>query len=426
MRRLWKWLKRAGIALLAFIVLLLLVNSILIWITGSRLEARLQALRDAGEPLTLKELEPKPIPPDKNAATYLRRAKGDLDAVMKELGPIYERIIDDEGNDQRSEADSKAIRAVLDSHPTLFPLLEQAAACESYQSGLDYSTDGNVFLNGLLANVQHDVREPIKILEEKVRLQIADGKQDEAVQNAVAILRISRKVQSEPFVISYLVVCFVRAIGIDSANRVLRSGPISQQARAALDAELQAMNADASFERCLKTERAFGLEMFRGIVRDNVAFPNRAYFNDEQCHHIDMIGAFLPLISKPYAEARPEFEKFLKGNKSSWRHIVASLNGPALQKVHEAHLRTLAHVRCLRVLNALQEKAPMADAGTVKLADLGVPADATGDPYNGLPLLVRKSGGDWIVYCVGTNLIDDGGSLDDKKDVGVGPIAAKK
>jgi hypothetical protein len=76
------------------------------------------------------------------------------------------------------------------------------------------------------------------------------------------------------------------------------------------------------------------------------------------------------------------------------------------------------------VLNALQAKAAPDAKEPPRLSDLGLPPEATIDPFNGQPLHVKKLPQGWLVYSVGQNLVDDGGVLgSDPKtsDVGVGP-----
>jgi len=61
--------------------------------------------------------------------------------------------------------------------------------------------------------------------------------------------------------------------------------------------------------------------------------------------------------------------------------------------------------------------------GELKLADLGLPNEATTDPFNGEPLILKKTTEGWLIYSLGSNLKDDGGKLDAQgTDVGLGPI----
>ncbi len=76
----------------------------------------------------------------------------------------------------------------------------------------------------------------------------------------------------------------------------------------------------------------------------------------------------------------------------------------------------------VRVLNAIQSRVLPASDRVPDLAELGLPVEATIDPFNGEPLHVKRLPEGWMVYSVGINLVDDGGIPDGKSDVGVGPI----
>jgi hypothetical protein len=82
-------------------------------------------------------------------------------------------------------------------------------------------------------------------------------------------------------------------------------------------------------------------------------------------------------------------------------------------------------MRALRILNALQTFEEAQGREASGLANLGLPADATVDPYSGQPLLLRHTDDGWIVYSVGQNKRDDGGTLNEQRlDVGIGPMSA--
>ena len=78
-------------------------------------------------------------------------------------------------------------------------------------------------------------------------------------------------------------------------------------------------------------------------------------------------------------------------------------------------------IRCLRVLNALQLKADLPAKEPPKLSDLGLAPEVTTDPFDGQPLRIKKLPQGWLIYSVGPNRIDDGGVLDGRTDVGLGP-----
>jgi hypothetical protein len=94
----------------------------------------------------------------------------------------------------------------------------------------------------------------------------------------------------------------------------------------------------------------------------------------------------------------------------------------SLGPLRQAAERVRAQGRSLRVVNALQARVPAGSDTVPKLAELGLPAEATADPYNGEPLHVKKLPEGWLVYSVGANLVDDGGKLEKVVDVGFGPL----
>jgi len=76
-------------------------------------------------------------------------------------------------------------------------------------------------------------------------------------------------------------------------------------------------------------------------------------------------------------------------------------------------------------LNAIEGHRPW-NGKSPQLAELGLPVDAITDPYDGSHIKVKQVGNDWLIYCVGTNLKDDGGKLEKLEDVGLGPKGLMK
>jgi hypothetical protein len=90
---------------------------------------------------------------------------------------------------------------------------------------------------------------------------------------------------------------------------------------------------------------------------------------------------------------------------------MASLRGSAEQQ--------RAAVRSLRVLNALQVRGAAGDSPN--LSALGLPPETLIDPFTEKPLIVKRKPTGWLVYSVGANRVDDGGSLAKGEDIGFGP-----
>ena len=151
MKRLKKTLKWTGIVLGGLAAILLIANAVFVWTTDARLNGQLDEIRKAGDPLTLADLARKPIPPETNAATYLRRAEPEVLAIETEIGQWIEKVKDKNldllsyyGNffgETRPvpEKMRKAMTAIYAAHPKAIPLLQQAADCPDYDPQLDFS-----------------------------------------------------------------------------------------------------------------------------------------------------------------------------------------------------------------------------------------------------------------------------------------------
>jgi hypothetical protein len=435
MSRARRILKKTGILLGLLLLVFLVVNAILVWITGNRLEERLAALRAAGQPVVFSDLKQPQLPAEQNAGTYLDRANSEIQSFTKEVEAI--RFKPEYSRYELSAEDRKSLSETFRNHPTLLPLLHQAADCPNYQSGVDYTLGTNAALPALAIEAQR-CRSVINVLDARVRLLLAETKADEALNESIIMLRLASRFSGEPMIIGQLVAIACRAVALENINRSLRSGSVADETRKALDAELAAAESETGYLFALRSECAFGMSAFRDQVGNS--WFTRAYFNDDQAYEIEVINRFVDLIGKPYSEVKA-FESEFKAGAGSWRHCLSLQLTPALFKFRGAHDRNLALIRCLRVFNAIQTHRPpgkptgtgakgfdpsnpgaLDDEYEPDLASLGLPVTATIDPFSGELLRVKKVAKGWIVYAVGENLKDDGGEFDGRKDVGVGPI----
>ena len=76
-------------------------------------------------------------------------------------------------------------------------------------------------------------------------------------------------------------------------------------------------------------------------------------------------------------------------------------------------------MRCVRLLNALQRESPEGIPDKPVLSELSGAEESRQDPFTGKPLMVRVTDEAVVVYSVGLNGTDDGGSLDDQEDQGI-------
>jgi hypothetical protein len=140
----------------------------------------------------------------------------------------------------------------------------------------------------------------------------------------------------------------------------------------------------------------------------------RAYWNRELCLYLDLFSSEIDVADQSYSDLSP-----ITVAESQSHPVVANI-APTIQAAREAKTRVRAALRSLRVLAAIKGLPEEAQQNP-SLSELGLPEDATIDPFNGKPLVMKKVPGGWLVYSVGKNLQDDGGELATFDDVGVGP-----
>jgi hypothetical protein len=419
MRRLKKVFKWTAICVAVLIAVLLIANAYFVWSTGTALERRLAELRAAGEPVQLSDLVREPTSPERDAGIPLRRAEGDLEAMQNELATLYPRMLLPKG--VLSPADREKLRKVFDAYPRVIPLLEQAAACPDYVPQIQGTSATSQFLQPNMDRItKHRVL--ARVLRARTTLLAAEGRPDDAVANTTLALRIARHWLREPLIIGYLVTLACQDVAVDGLNEGLRAGPVSPAARQALDAELALHDSLDGLRWALRTERSFSLASVREFPNAQL-WISRGFSNKLQLSFLDAFDQEIARTEIPYPElmnrkAKPGGD----GGLLNPLKALVNLLGPALDSARVAAERARATSRCLRVLNALQTREAAIGDQPPKLSDLRLPPQATIDPYNGEPLHVRKSSEGWIVYSVGTNLVDDEGSLEDRRDVGLGPV----
>jgi hypothetical protein len=421
LRSILKWI---GIAAGAAIAILLMVNSYFVWIPGTELERRLVALREAGDPIQLADLAREPIPPEKNADVFLRRAADDLDAIQKELLAIYPK--NGYPPETVAPADQERLEKVFAAYPKVMPLLEQAADCLDYDPQLDCTLPTTQFLESYFKRPEKH-RLLNRILRTRSAWLLSKGRAEDAFATQLVSLRLTRHWRREPLMIGYLVTVACELGAMEGVNRVLQAGPVSPSARQALDAELALHDTMDGHNWALRSERAFSLSSFREFPITNF-WLTRGFGYDAMLRLLELYDQYLEKSSRPYAKVVSENSAATRPSASlvnPFRNLVTLLN-PSIDAIRDPAERTRALSRSLRVLNAIQARVPSGGDQVPKLTDLGLAEQATIDPYNSEPLHVKKLPEGWLVYSVGRNLVDDGGILDYKNDLGAGPISRRE
>ena len=418
MKRLNKIQKWTVVALSSLVVIGLVANAAFIWITDRHLESQLAEIRAAGDPVTLADLARPSIPPEKNAATYLRQAEADATAIEEQIEEADTWKYLYPGELPLPPQVQKTLKSVLDAHPNVIPLLERAAACQDYDAQLDYTVPADEFGEKQLMPALMNLRTFARVLGYRALLQAAEGDRDGAVRTALVLFRLGSHFDRNPGVVSYLIALIFRSMGVNAANLAMQTGPVSKEVRDALDTELARQEPLNGYSWLIKSERAYAMDYSGTFYFETFPYHDwvigRGVLNRYKSNYLDGTQAFLALVRD--APSCRQAETIIL-NIDAMTPTIASYTSGSFKLV----ARTRAVIRALRVLNALQSHMSAGSNEVPKLHELGLPAETTTDPFTGEPLHVKKTPRGWLVYSVGSNFKDDGGKLDNDSDVGVGP-----
>jgi hypothetical protein len=426
MSRWKKVLKWTAVVLLGLVAIALVANACFVWITDIRLERQLAALRAAGDPISLADLARKPIPPEKNAATYLRQAQPELETVYE---AIYRANFHQGWGKQWNYGERHiltaegvgAITRAVTTHPQALRLLEKAAACPDFEAGIDYSVRPSITIINQLSDTYARYRLAAYVLQFYAHALVAQGNRDDAVRWALVMSRLGRFCEDTPTLVGYLIRITLQGMTIEAANAALQTGPVSKPIRDSLDAALALQEPADAFVRAMKGFRAAEMDMFQAYPRRNFWLISRGLWNRRESEFLEQVQAFLVLLqeSRPYGVVR----NAIRPRRNQPMDFESLSRDPFLgvPTTYECVVTHLARIRCLRVLNALQAHVPKGKDGVPGLKELGLPSATITDPFTGGLLHVKRVPRGWLVYSVGPDGQDDGGQLEDRLDVGVGP-----
>ena len=377
-----------------------------VWRSHAQFESWIKETRQAGDPVTLADLEPQDLEPEDNAATYLARVSGEADKLFRELQPnaYAENFSWRTGmTDEQNQKAAEAIRA----HQEVYDAIELALRHSRYAWPRDYSVVPQQFTADLIESANTE-RLLARVQVARARHLNSLGQHDEAANVGLQMLQLARLQDQEPTLVLHLVTQACRGMAVQVLNGVLQTGRLDPATHAAIEEELAKHDSMDCLVHAIKTDRALGME------------------------HLQTWGMWL---SGGYSGTRNSYlsvmdEHIAKGTKSHYELAAkqqpqqpalgfARTIEPALVATREAMNRTRAQLRCLRVLNAIHAKGITDEE--VDIGSLGLPQPITIDPYTGTTLTIKSTPEGWLVYSVGKDEVDNGGELEEDADVGVGP-----
>jgi hypothetical protein len=406
-----------------FVLALLLAWIVWAAVVANSFFGRVAAIRAAGDPASIADLKPKPIPPEQDAAAHLAEAKSQIDAFARDHGRFFKTPVGKSYDDRKrgeplTPEQLAAIRAILDRYPEIDDAVQRAAACDGYAPRHDFSLPHSKFLATLPPMENRIVA---RYVGWQIETAIAEGRHEDALQDGIALLRLSRLMQAEPGLVGGMVAVAIHGVAAQATYDALNAGPVPAALHEALDGELARQDNLQPFTRIMKSERAIvisGLqEEFRGVrglVLNTLGRPLKMQYTAT----LDLFDDVLQDAKVPWHILAAKWPTSAIRKSPTGHGVFADLMQPSIHNAYEAANRSLAVSRSLRVANALRRFAAENGREATSLAELSLPAAATIDQFSGNPLLWKRQDGAWIVYSIRGDGKDDGGVS--PNDYGVG------
>jgi hypothetical protein len=405
------------------------------WHWRAQFQRRIEAIRAAGFPVTLQELDawyPWPASGE-NAASWITGAATCLWKLTQEDGRRLERIVG--RSDDRSRpgeplgADlSEMLERYIQTNSQALKLLHEAASVAECRYPIDLS-------QGLFAAMPHiaDVRADCLLLCSEAILRANEGDPNGATRAIEAGLRVACSLDHEPVILSHMVQMSMVSWAATSLEWALNAVAFPQEQLARLNRAFGSIHADDGLLRAIVGDRCLFLAVFEKpqLLSSEHRFPKPppaallemygavglaarggTIFLDymEECLRIARLPAFQrPAVIKAQ-EARDRYSR--KG--ILWK-LADARDMPMIMMGHRR--KHVAQLEMAMTLLALERyrlvHASLPETLDQLVADylVAVPTD----PFDGAPLRYQRFDRGFLVYSVGEDGKDDGGNPEPRK-----------
>lgn len=415
------------------LVVLSLIYAIAVGVSAAKLRRAYADLEKDGRPMKQTDVIPPEVPDTENAGLLYESAALLLKAQPAPEGNLQEYL---------GGLSGKLIKESLDPDKLteLQQLIEQDVVIQalsiveqaSHRRSCRFDHDYNAGVNIIMPNLSH-LRRLVFILSAKACLEARSGNPDNAWNIVRIQLRLADALLNEPILVSQL----VRIGSIRLSCRTIRNiceivPPNEQQYRSIQELlagfdDVTPMVRAIDGERLLFGEWAFNLpknELYQmsyineymentpGIIYKLIIL--RIKFKPlllaDRAAYMRYMHKSVKLFEDPHSHVQADLKEKERHGKL---HMLTSILMPAIFRVKEIHSEMTAELRITRTGLALLQHKQSGDAFPETLEALKL--SDTDDPFSTEPLRYKAQGQGFILYSVGPDQKDNGGSPKEKK-----------
>lgn len=415
MKKALRWIAvSVGFAIAALFVVWAIMNAI--W--GAELRKTITEIKARGEPMTIAEIVPAYVPPEKNAVVELNKAfalmcsdKSNEQYIPFKQGWKLKANIEMVNNfypkmKQASAEERKKNFDLIDSPELaeLFALLKAAALKPGYNADLKYE-DGFAMLLPNLAIF----RTAIRLLCLKALAQANKGDIAGAGDTLMTAIKVSDHLENEPNLIFLLVRIACLATTAETLDNLADDFQFPEKDAQNLIAELGKINPTKQLKKSLIAERVcFGQTAFDGFVSGKhkydyfsvmgsrsrlIYFTWKPFLKKDYCEYLRIMSSYSKACDTP-------FYSFPAVQHSPRYCLFSRLLAPNLTKVFEKNAAAQTKLAISKIKLALNIYKGRHGAFPENLDALKpniLPAIPI-DELTGTPLTYKKEGGKYVLF----------------------------
>jgi hypothetical protein len=309
-------------------------------------------------------------------------------------------------------------------------IIEQGTRRKSCRFDHDYKAGFNILLPHLAG-----LRDLVRLIGARSCLEAEAGRPDAAWNYALIQLKFTNALMQEPIIISFLVRLAAIRTSCETIRRICEIAPPSTEQYKIVESLLSNYEGIEPLVLALDGERLLGGEWAFNQLKNGSAADLSADINGEpgfgdvllslystffkplliadHAAYVRIMGYHTRLAQQPYSlDERNTIDKKVRQMHSrlDW---VTSMLVPALGRIKEIYWETISQMRVTRAgLALLQEKKGQ---GAFPQTLEGVDIKNLDDPFSKELLHYEPQGQGFIVYSVGPDEKDNGGSPKEKK-----------
>lgn len=424
MSRTAKWLILSSAAVLVLGTLSTVLYGLWPYVYSGDIEKELAALRAAGKPVGLEDLVPPSIPKRENAALIYERA---FDLLPKDTQPSYGRSAGGWYVPRNADYWRRARHDV--------EAAKDALALAAKAARMPKCAFSEAWWRGPQTRFQHisRLRFLAGLFETRATLHARSGQMSAAADDIRTTVLISRSIRSEPAMISALTQAAIVGTASRALAECLSYGTLaSAQARELYD-EFGRVNLKASFVSALEGERAVQLTVLDRIQER--ALPEasedggrietllrrwagspllKAQIRMEKRAFLREMAAAISEADLSYRESAARRASGQSEKTYLRRSLITRSLVPSLDRPRAARDRGIAAAAGSRIVLALEAHRDQVGSYPDSLADLkSIPGwKIEKDPFSGRDFVYRKLPAGFLLYSIGEDFKDDGGSID--------------